>query len=96
MFRSCQMYLLVLLLLLGGCFTKGESELSKALSGAVREKKLSQKMMDNMLGEYNKLVDDDKVKAREYVKQVLNAIEMGADSSHIDVIRHQVVGNRGV
>ena len=84
-------HLLVILLLAGGCNTKSQSELSKALSGAVKEKKLSQKKMENILQEYGKLRDEDREKAREYVLQVLNTIEMGGDSSHLEVVRKQVL-----
>lgn len=78
------------LFMLSGCFTKGESQLSKALSGAVKEKKVSKKKMESILKEYEMLRDDDRNKARVYAEQIIQAIEMGADSSHIDVIRRKL------
>src|SRR5687768_7374646 len=83
--------LVLISMILGSCSYKGESELSKALSGAVKQKKLSSKKMEIILTEYDKLRDEDKIKAREYVDQVLSAIEMGGDSSHIDAARRQVM-----
>jgi predicted solute-binding protein len=80
-------FLLVLAL---GC-SKGESQLSKALSTAVKEKKVSMKKMESILQEYEKLHDEDKIIAREYLNQILNAIEMGGDSTHIDVVRRQIL-----
>jgi hypothetical protein len=88
--------LLLILLLLGSCTSASHSELTKALTSAVKEKKISQKKMVSILREYDMLRDDDNKKAREYAVQVLNAIEMGGDSSHIDVVRRQVVGSKGV
>lgn len=83
--------LFLILWLSGGCSSGGESRLSKALSLAVKEKKVTQKKLDTILLEYNTLWDDDKKKAREYVTQILNAIEMGGDSSHIDAVRRQML-----
>lgn len=88
--------LLLLLLLLGGCTTKSQSALTKALTRAVKEKKVSQKKMEYILREYDAIRDEDKAKAREYAVQVLNAIDMGGDSSHIDVVRRHLVGSKGV
>lgn len=73
---------------------KEASELSKALTGAVNDRKISRKTMDNILKEYELLVDQDRDKAREYVLGIMNAIDMGADSSHLDVVRKQVVGSK--
>ena len=87
--------LVVIVLMSGACSSKGESALSKGLSLAVKEKKLTQKKMEYILTEYDKLRDDDKSKAREYVDQVLNAIEMGGDSTHIDAARRQVLRRQG-
>lgn len=89
--RFYSLFLIILLLVAGACASKGESQLSKALSAAVKEKKVTPKKMEYILAEYNKLQDEDKAKAHEYVNQVLNAIEMGGDSTHIDVARKQVL-----
>ncbi|MEX2232569.1 MAG: hypothetical protein WD824_10440 [Cyclobacteriaceae bacterium] len=86
----------ILLFLLRSCTSASQSELSKALTSAVKEKKISPKKMESILREYDMLRDDDNKKAREYAVQVLNAIEMGGDSSHIDVVRRQVVGSKGM
>jgi hypothetical protein len=77
-----------------GCSFEGESQLSKALSIAVKEKKLSAKKKEYILSEYDKLRDDDKSKAREYLKGVVNAVEMGGDSTHIDAARRQVINEK--
>ena len=83
--------LLSVLALAGACFSGGDSKLSKALTVAVKEKRISQKKVETILTEYDKIRDDDKKKAQEYVTQVLNAIEMGGDSSHIDAARRQIL-----
>ena len=76
------------------CSFKGESELSKTLSIAVKEKKLSPRKKDYILDEYDRLRDEDKSKAREYLKAVVNAVEMGGDSTHIDAARRQVINKK--
>lgn len=38
------------------------------------------------------LVDSDKDKAREYAAKLIKAVEMGADSSHLEVVRKEVIG----
>lgn len=83
--------LIALTLLFGACSSKGHSELQKALSTAVSDEKLSPLQMENILKEYDALRDNDKEKARQYVEQIVTAIEMGADSSHIDVVRKQFI-----
>jgi hypothetical protein len=82
---------MVIACLAAGCSSRGESQLSKALNLALREKKISQKKIESIITEYNKIREDDKEKAQEYVTQVLNAIEMGGDSSHIDAARRQIL-----
>lgn len=81
---------ILLALLAFGC-SGGESKLSNALSIAVKEKKVTPKKMQSILDEYEKLSDEDEIIAREYVNQILNAIEAGGDSTHIDVVRKQVL-----
>lgn len=76
------------------CSFTGESELSKALSTAVKEKKLSAKKKEYILDEYDRLRDEDRTKAREYSEAVVNAVEMGGDSTHIDVARRQVIDQK--
>ena len=93
MFRSV-IFSLLCIVLLGGCFGKGDSELSKALSGAVRDNKISQKKMDSILKEYKLLVDQDQDKARKYALDVISVIDMGGDSSHIDVVRTRLIGGK--
>lgn len=88
--RRSTLTFFLMLFILAAC-SKGESTLSKALTAAVKERKLTQKKMEYILAEYDELRDDDKQKAREYFDQVLNAIEMGGDSTHIDVARKQVL-----
>jgi uncharacterized protein with FMN-binding domain len=88
--------LLIAILLVGtGCTVIGESKLARALSAAVREEKISRKKMESVLKEYEVLREQDDEKAREYATKVIEAIEMGADSSHIDVVRRQVAGSKG-
>ena len=89
--RRCILYLVVIVWLTAGCSSRGESKLSKALNLALREKKVTQKKLESIITEYNKIREDDKEKAQEYVTQVLNAIEMGGDSSHIDAARRQIL-----
>jgi hypothetical protein len=82
---------LIMLLVFGACASRGESQLSKALTGAVKERKISPRKMQRILAEYDEVREKDRDKAREYMLQVINAIEMGGDSTHIDVARSQVV-----
>ena len=91
MHRSIILLSALLIVIFGSCSSKGESQLSKALSAAVKEHKISPELKTSILKEYDLVRDEDRTKAREYVVQVLNAIEMGGDSSHIDVARRQVV-----
>lgn len=86
--KSC----LVILLLFAGCVSKSNSELTKVLNSAVADRKLSEKKMKNILNEYEMLVESDKAKAREYAAKLIKAIEMGADSSHLEVVRKEVMG----
>jgi hypothetical protein len=44
------------------------------------------------LKEHEMLRDQDHDKAKEYVLQLMNAIKMGGDSTHIDVVRRQILG----
>lgn len=83
-----------ILLLTAGCSPGGESQLTKALNLAVKEEKITQKKLESILVEYNKIRVDDKKVAHEYVTQILSAIEMGGDSSHIDVVRRQVLKSK--
>ena len=51
--------------------------------------------MENVLEEYQKLKDDDRKRASEYALQVLSAIEMGGDSTHIDAATKTVLKRTG-
>jgi hypothetical protein len=83
----------VLIFLLGiGCSSESDSDLGKALTSAVKDRKLSEKKMRDILEEHRFLDDHDRQKAREYVLKILNVIKMGGDSSHIDLARRQVLG----
>ena len=82
-------------LLVSSCGIKGESELSKALSGAVKENKVSQRKMNSIIKEYEMLRDRDRETSRKYVDGILNALKMGGDSSHIDVVRRLLVEEDG-
>lgn len=86
--------LLLVLMVAGSCATKGHSDLENALTTAVKEKKLSEKKMEIILKEYDILRDQDKEKAKIYVEQVVKAVEMGGDSSHIDAVRRLAAGKR--
>lgn len=77
-------------LMFGSCTSKGYRDLSDALTTAVKDQKLSVKKKQIILDEYELLRKEDPQKARKYVEQIVKAIEMGADSSHIDVMRRQV------
>jgi hypothetical protein len=81
-------------LILSGCGFKGHSDLEDALSLAVKERKLTEKKKVIILKEYEILRDEDKQKARTYVEQVVKAVEMGGDSTHIDAVRRLAVGQR--
>ena len=74
------------------CTSRSQSKLAKALTVAVKDKKLSKGKMENILREYEMLRENEPEKAREYATQIVNAIEMGADSSHIEVLRRQLRG----
>lgn len=73
------------------CTPGNQSELKQSLNIAVKEKKISPKKMETILEEYEQLKEKDKDIAREYVLKIVSAIELGADSSHIDVLRKRVV-----
>ena len=77
---------LLISLLLAGC-SKGKSQLANALAKAVKEKRISGQKMETIMEEYNAIRVEDKVKANAYVKQILSAIDMGGDSTHIDAVR---------
>lgn len=79
--------LIIVLLLASGCSPTGQSDLSRSLTVAVEEKKISHQAKEQILAEYKLLREEDKAKAREFAAQIVSALEMGADSSHIDVLR---------
>lgn len=85
-------FVIVSLLVCSACVPKTTSELKDALSLAVKQDKISPKKMESILKEHEMLREEDKEKAREYVLQIVNAIKMGGDSSHIEVVRKQVAG----
>lgn len=85
---------IIILLLFTGCTSKSYSDLNKALAAAVKDQKISNKKMRDILQEHEILIDRDDVKAREYGLKLLNVIEMGGDSTHLDVIRKQILGVR--
>src|SRR5688500_13470426 len=95
MFRFLRISYITILFFLTACGTKGESELSKALSGAVKQKKVSQRKMDSIMKEYDMLREKDRDISRKYVEGIFNALEMGGDSSHVDVVRRLVVEEDG-
>ena len=76
------------------CTSKGHSDLEDALSVAVKERKLSEKQMEIILKEYDILRKEDREKAKLYVEQVVKAVEMGGDSTHINAMRRLVTGKR--
>ena len=84
----------IILLVFTGCTSKSHSDLNKALAAAVKDQKISNKKMRDILQEHEILNDRDDYKAKEYVLKLINTIEMGGDSSHIDVVRKQVLGGR--
>ena len=92
--RAIAISVVFILSIATSCSFSGESELSKALSTAVKEKKLSAKKKEYILNEYDRLRDEDKSKARQYADGVVNAVEMGGDSTHIDAARRQVINQK--
>jgi hypothetical protein len=86
--------LLIVLLLTGSCTSPTQSKLSKALVAAVKDQKVSEKKMQDILREEAQLRDEDRVKANDYALKILNVLEMGGDSSHLDVIRKQILTNK--
>lgn len=95
MYRYLHHSLIILsLLVCSGCVSKGTTELKDALTGAVKRHKLSPEKMEHILQEYQTLRKDDRKTARQYAGQIVNAIEMGGDSSHIDVVRRMVLKDR--
>lgn len=95
MFLFLNRLLIAILLVSAGCTVTAESKLTKALSAAVREEKISRRKMESVLKEYEVLSEQDDEKARVYATKIIEAIEMGADSSHIDVIRRHLAGSKG-
>ncbi len=84
----------LIFMIAGSCATKGHTDLAEALTIAVKEKKLSDKKKEIILKEYDILRHEDKEKAKTYVEQVVKAVEMGGDSSHIDAVRRLAAGRR--
>jgi hypothetical protein len=68
----------------------GSSDFNKALLGAVKDEKLSEKEMTEILREYSELREMDGDKGEAYRMKVMNIIKMGGDSSHIEVARRQL------
>ena len=93
MTRLLSILCILLFLVPGACTSRDQSELAKALKVAVKEKNLSRKKMENILREYEMLRENEHDKAREYATQIINAIKMGADSSHIEVLRRRLRGD---
>jgi len=91
MFKFVTHSCILILLVLASCLSNTQSELTKSLSVAVKEKKISAKTREKIILEYDKLRDQDKEKARQYVLQIVSAVEMGGDSTHIEVARKQVL-----
>jgi len=94
MFRSLQIFVLISFCL-GSCGSPGTSKLSDALAKAVKEKKISEKKVESIMKEYELLRDRDKTIARKFADQILTAIQMGGDSSHIDAVRRSVAAKDG-
>jgi hypothetical protein len=86
--------LLIAILLASSCTSQTQSKLSKALAAAVKDEKVSKKKMQDILKEEANLRDEDRVKANDYALKILNVLEMGGDSSHVDVIRKQIMANK--
>lgn len=91
MFRTLRLICFFALLFPVACTSYKQSELTRSLNVAVKEKKISPEKMEKILEEYEQLKEKDEEIAREYVTKIVSAIEMGADSSHIDVVRRRVV-----
>jgi hypothetical protein len=85
---------IILLVLFAACTPASETALTKALQAAVKDKKVSAQKMERIIREYEVLRKEDKAKSAEYVDKVVSVIEMGGDSSHIDVIRKQFQGGK--
>ena len=90
MVRFSRYLFIIIPLCLGACVPGGPSDLKKSLAVAVKEKRVSREKMDAILREYEMLLEKNQESARKYVLQIVSAIEMGADSSHIDVVRRQI------
>lgn len=89
--NSFKSFFFLCFLLTTACTPKSQTELSRSLEAAVKDNKISLKKMEKILSEYALLRKEDKEKAGEYVLKILNVIKMGGDSSHIDVVRNQVL-----
>lgn len=83
-------FLVLLAMFTTGC-SRGTSTLETALSAAVKDKRLSVKKMEVILEEYDSLRGEDRDKARVYVDQIKTAVEVGGDSTHIDVVRRMIL-----
>lgn len=91
MHKTLPLICLLALLLPVSCIPGSPSELTRSLNIALKEKKISAQKMESILEEYQQLKKRDKDIAREYVLKIVSAIEMGADSTHIDVLRRRMV-----
>jgi hypothetical protein len=83
-------FLFCIVLFAGACTSKTQSRLSKALIAAVKDDKISEKQMQDILEEEAKLREENRVKANDYALKILNVLEMGGDSSHLEVVRKQI------
>ena len=92
--RSILFKSVILITLLFAACSAGHSELKKSLSSAVKDNKVSALAMEKILEEHEMLREEDRKNARTFADQVITALKMGADSSHLDVIRRRFIKER--
>lgn len=86
--------ILIVFLFALGCTAK--DPLAKPLKAALADRKITKNKVSEIQKEYATLNDKDSEKAEEYVKRVTAVIEIGGDSSHIDLVRKQVLSKKTV
>lgn len=83
-----QLYSLAIVLIITSCSGKGSFELR--LEAAVKDRMLTISKSHKVLAEYDSLLEHDKSRASTYAKRIREILDVGGDSSHVDLVRRQV------
>ena len=81
--------LIFFLLVMLSC--SGKSGLELRLENAVKDRKLSRQKSALILKEYDSISNKDEIKAANYAKRIREILDVGGDSSHVDLVRRQVL-----